>query len=251
MGDPGSDNKDAMAVTHSELKDWLWGPVHEVTVPKFYISKFPITTALWRKVERLPGTNWPMNNKPKFPGDDVPMTCVRWLDAIEFCARLSRATGKHYRFPSEAEWEYACRAGTTTPFAFGETITTEIVNFDRSYECELSKAGLTFGCASPIGHYGVANAFGVYDMHGNVWEWCQDSDHGNYIGAPTDGTAWEDEKGGGRICRGGCWSSELTECRSTSRLFANQYEFNRMGLRVVTTLSGSEESESTLTLGRG
>lgn len=236
MGDPGSDDTDAMKEVVHKLKDWLWGPVHEVTIPKFYLSKFPITNAQWRQVLRLPQIKLPLEDNPKFPGDDVPVTYVRWVDAVEFCARLSVRTGRQYRLPTEAEWEYACRAGTTTPFAFGETITPEIVNFDQSYECELSRQGLTYGCASPVGHYGVANAFGLYDMHGNVWEWCQDSTHGNYVGAPTDGRAWEDDdEYTERVCRGGCWSSVLSECRSTARLFASEYECNRMGFRVALT----------------
>lgn len=237
MGDPGSDGKDAMKASADETKDWLWGPVRSVTIPNFYMSKFPVTNAQWKRVVRLPKINWPLEHNPKFPGDDVPVTYVRWMDAVEFCARLSEATGKHYRLPSEAEWEYACRAGTTTPFAFGETITPKIVNFDKSYECDLSRQGLTYGCASPVGYYGVANAFGLYDTHGNVWEWCQDSIHGNYDNAPSDGSAWVDEEHGGRICRGGCWSSKLTECRSTSRLFANEYESNRMGFRIALTVA--------------
>jgi formylglycine-generating enzyme required for sulfatase activity len=233
MGDPGSEGKDAMSAFHHQLADWLWGPVHEVALPKFFLSKYPVTNAQWRAVARLPQINLPLGkHEPKFPGNNLPVTYVRWIDAIEFCERLSKATSKRYRLPSEAEWEYACRAGTTTPFAFGETITPDYVNFGASYECEKSRQGLTFGCASPVGNYGVANAFGLYDMHGNVWEWCQDASHGNYVGAPSDGTAWEDEQGD-RICRGGCWSSQLAECRSTSRLYANEYESNRMGFRLA------------------
>lgn len=235
MGDPGSDEKNAMLAMSSEMVDWLWGPVREVNIGySFYLGKYPVTNAQWRAVARLPKINLELEpDNSKFKGANMPVTWVRWIDALEFCARLTKKTGRRYRLPSEAEWEYACRAGTITPFAFGETITSDIVNFDGKHQCELSLKGLTYGCATPVGSLGVANAFGLYDMHGNVWEWCQDSFQGNYVGAPSDGRAWEVEEGS-RVCRGGCWSSELMECRSTSRIFASEYEGNRMGFRIVT-----------------
>ncbi|HEC84091.1 MAG TPA: formylglycine-generating enzyme family protein, partial [Thioploca sp.] len=110
------------------------------------------------------------------------METISWHDAVEFCQRLSEKTNREYRLASEAEWEYACRAGTTTPFYFGETITTELANYSMSR-----------GETTDVGSF-PPNAFGLYDMHGNVWEWCADLWHENYNGAPTDGSAWLEEK---------------------------------------------------------
>src|SRR5262249_46060073 len=149
---------------------------------------------------------------------NLPVEQVSWQDAVEFCDRLSRKTGKTYRLPSEAEWEYACRAGTKTPFAFGETITPEIVNYNGKYPYGSAPKGIYRQKTTPVGSVGVANGFGLYDMHGNVWEWCQDVWHGNYKGAPTDGSAWE--SGGDKdiwVVRGGSWIDLGRDCRSAYR----------------------------------
>ena len=145
-------------------------PQHKVTVPEFWMGKYPVTQAQYSAVIG--------KNPSHFKGKNLPVEQVNWNDAIEFCKRLSRKTGKSYRLPSEAEWEYACRAGTTTRYFFGDDLTQQQANFD-----------LNLGKTSPVGTY-PANAFGLHDMHGNVWEWCQDYWHGNYDGAPMDGRAW-------------------------------------------------------------
>jgi formylglycine-generating enzyme required for sulfatase activity len=151
-----------------------------------------------------------------------PVEQVSWHDAVEFCQRLSRYTNRQYRLPSEAEWEYACRAGTTTPFHFGLAISRDFVNCKRNVGMALislpaSLAGLG-GETTEVGSFNVANAFGLYDMHGNVWEWCQDVWHGNYEGAPTDGSAWieggDQER---RVLRGGSWLNVPGGCRSAYR----------------------------------
>ncbi len=146
------------------------------------------------------------------------MENVSWHEAVEFCARLSEKTGRNYRLPSEAEWEYACRAGTTTSFHFGETITPDLVSFSSS-DTYAAEAKTRFRKeTTDVGSFQVANAFGLYDMHGLVWEWCADPWHNNYNDAPSDGTAWE--VGGDahrRVLRGGSWSFSAELCRSASR----------------------------------
>ena len=154
---------------------------------------------------------------------------------MEFSARLSRATGRTYRLPTEAEWEYGCRAGTTTPFAFGETITPELVNYDGLFPYGSAPKAMNREKTTPVGFMGVANAFGLYDMHGNVWEWCMDYWHENYNGAPTDGRSWE--AGGDtryQVLRGGSWYYLASLCRSTNRYGNSPVSRNYdLGFRVV------------------
>jgi formylglycine-generating enzyme required for sulfatase activity len=158
---------------------------------------------------------------------------VRWNDAIEFCQRLSKLTGQVYRLPSEAEWEYACRAGTTTPFHFGETISTDLANYNGDYVYGEGVKGINQGKTTLVGSFKMANAFGLYDMHGNVWEWCQDTWHGNYVGAPTDGSAWTDENDNNyHLLRGGSWILIPQICRSAYRVHIN-YRDGNVGFRVV------------------
>ncbi|PLZ49117.1 formylglycine-generating enzyme family protein, partial [Fischerella thermalis] len=152
--------------------------------------------------------------------------------------RLWKKTGRHYRLPSEAEWEYAARAGTTTPFHFGETITSELANCSSGESSEIKSKYRKE--TTPVGSFGVANAFGLYDMHGLVWEWCADPWHKNYDGAPTDGTVWE--VGGDmhrRVLRGGSWSFSPELCRSASRSWNEADGGLRIcGFRVVATSFG-------------
>ena len=211
-------------------------PQHQVTVGSFYMGKYEVTQAQWRAVARLPKVARDLNSDPsKFKGDNLPVEQVFWEDAVEFCARLSRATGRSYRLPTEAEWEYACRAGTTTPFAFGETITPQLVNYDGDYPYAQASKGTYRETTTPVGFMGVANAFGLYDMHGNAWEWCQDYWHDNYNGAPTDGRAWQtagDTKY--RVLRGGSWSLQAVICRSAARVMGTpDYSSLSFGFRVV------------------
>ena len=154
------------------------------------MSKYPITQEQWRSVAGLPQVKRELKLDPsRFKGDILPVEQVSWLDALEFCRRLSNQAGREYRLPSESEWEYACRAGTTTPFHYGETITTELVNYNGEYPyCDAPK-GENRKKTTPVGQF-PANAFGLYDMHGNVWEWCADDWHDSYEGAPKDGSVW-------------------------------------------------------------
>jgi formylglycine-generating enzyme required for sulfatase activity len=201
-------------------------PQHQVTLKSFYMGKYPVTQAQWQAI---------MGNNPSyFKGEKRPVENVTWEDAKVFCDRLSQRTGQTFRLPSEAEWEYACRAGTTTPFYFGETITPDLVNYDGNYPYGEAPKGKYRKETTPVGSF-RPNAFGLYDMHGNVWEWCEDVWHENYKGAPTDGSVWE--TGGDhsyRLLRGGSWSTLAVWCRAAHRyLLSPDYRYNRIGLRVV------------------
>ena len=218
-------------------------PQHSVTVQPFFIGKYQVTQAQWRFVAHLPQVNKELNPDPSnFKGDGStsltnhrPVEQVSWEDAVEFCDRLSQYTGRTYRLPSEAEWEYACRAGTTTPFHFGETITTDLANYDGDYAYGQGPKGVDRGETTAVGSFGVANNFGLYDMHGNVYEWCQDHWHNNYEGAPTDGSAWLSNKkdSNRRLLRGGSWYNNPGNCRSAYRYYSLDYYDNRIGFRVV------------------
>ena len=227
-------------------------PQHEVTIKPFCMGKYPVTQEQWKAVAVLPQVNRELNADPsEFKGENRPVEQVSWHDAVEFCDRLSRFvedrlsshTKRPYRLPSEAEWEYACRAGTTTPFHFGETITTDLANY-RGTDNEEHKWSGSYGQGSkgiyreettPVGSFGVANAFGLYDMHAQVWEWCADHWHENYEGAPTDGSAWLDDiDNDKRLLRGGSWNNNPEFCRSASRsIFVAGNSYNDLGFRVV------------------
>jgi len=215
-------------------------PQHKVTVKPFFMGKFPITQTQWRCVAALPKVKQSLNPNPsKFKGINRPVENISWHEAVEFCARLSEKTGRTYRLPSEAEWEYACRAGTTTPFHFGETITTEIANCSGSDIHAFEPKSKFRKETTPVGSFQIANAFGLYDMHGLVWEWCADPWHKNYDGAPRNGTVWE--LGGDnnrRVLRGGSWSFNSVLCRSASRSWNESDGGLRIcGFRIVATWS--------------
>jgi eukaryotic-like serine/threonine-protein kinase len=217
------------------------GPPHQVTTTGFNMGKFEVTQAQWRAVASLPKVGRDLDPDPsKFKGDNLPVEQVSWEDAMEFCVRLSEANGRTYRLPSEAEWEYACRAGTTTALAFGETVTPELVNYDGNYPygsaANGSAAKGTYReTTTAAGSAGYPNAFGLYDMHGNLWEWCMDYWHESYSGAPTDGSSWQ--RGGDaslRVLRGGSWYSSASSCRSASRRrLSPDYRDDNLGFRVV------------------
>lgn len=206
-------------------------PQHLVNIQQFCMGKYPVTQAQWKAVAALPQVNRELNPDPSnFKGVNRPVEQVYWYDAVEFCDRLAAHTKRPYRLPSEAEWEYACRAGTNTPFHFGETMTSELANYSQHKTTE-------------VGSFGVANNFGLYDMHGNVWEWCLDDWHDNYEGAPTDGSAWFEnnnffyQKQGNAVLRGGSWTFALQDCRSASRININQTGrdkfLDHIGFRIV------------------
>ncbi len=222
-------------------------PQHLVTVKTFSMGKYPVTQAQWRAVASFTQVNRELKPDPSgFKGDNRPVEQVSWYDCIEFCDRLSNYTKRTYRLPSEAEWEYTCRAGTTTPFHFGETISTDLANYrgTNNEEYKLSGSygkgnkGIYRKETTPVGSFGVANAFGLYDMHGQVWEWCADHWHESYEGAPTDGEAWIDLGDNNQKClqRGGSWYFYPVNCRSACRTFNSPdvvNDDNDLGFRVV------------------
>ena len=184
--------------------------------------------------------------------DQRPVERVSWHDAMEFCRRLNRrlgpATGRFYTLPSEAQWEYACRAGTTTPFAFGETLTTELANYNGTLTYANGPEGEWRFQTTPVGMF-PANAWGLHDMHGNVWEWCLDEWHGRDEEAPVDGSAWlkageakpkqnanegEESNLETRLLRGGSWFNLPGDCRSAYRDHGGPDDaFGLVGFRVV------------------
>ena len=208
-------------------------PQHMVRIKAFFMSKFLITQEQWFAVANLPKIERDLSTSPSyFKGNNLPVEEVSWYDAVEFCARLSNYTGMNFNLPTEAEWEYSCRAGTTTPFHYGETITTNLGNFypKRTYARELigedRKKTTAVGIFPP-------NAFGLYDMHGNLWELCMDDWHDNYKGAPNDGSAWIEEEEMFVIMRGGSWALCRTTSRSAFRLQAKRHDkSNKIGFRV-------------------
>jgi formylglycine-generating enzyme required for sulfatase activity len=241
-------------------------PQHKVNVPPFFMGKYPITQSQWKAIAATAKIDIDLETSPsRFKGDELPVETVNWCQATEFCKRLSRETKREYRLPSEAEWEYACRAGTTTPFYFGETITGELSNYDACNTYANKPNGEYREKTTPVGQF-PQNAFGLYDMHGNVWEWCEDDYHPNYQGALTDGSAWisdpqsklneayipkslrgrfweelsEEEKRAinfytPKVLRGGSWDSFPNYCRSASRDRNNQRDlrYHVIGFRVV------------------
>jgi formylglycine-generating enzyme required for sulfatase activity len=189
-------------------------PRHSVTLGTFALGKYPVTQAQWRAVTALPRVRLKLDPDPShFKGDNRPVEQVNWHEAIEFCARLSVHSGQTYSLPSEAQWEYAARAGTTTPFHFGETLTTDLANYNGEYTFASGSKGVYRQETTEVGSF-PPNGFGLYDMHGNVWEWCLDHWHDNYEGAPADGSAWVT---GGYTLRGGSWFINPGYCRCASR----------------------------------
>jgi formylglycine-generating enzyme required for sulfatase activity/uncharacterized caspase-like protein len=210
-------------------------PQHEVTVAPFLMGQHQVTQAQWRGVAALTKVERDLEAEPSnFKGDDLPVEQVSWDDAVEFCKRLSEYSKREYRLPSEAEWEYACRTGTTSAFHFGDTLTAKLANYDATETYGSGPKGEHRQKTTEVGSF-PANAFGLYDMHGNVWEWCQDHWHDNYQGAPEDGSAWAtagDASTG--LIRGGSWRSNPADCRSAIRSWhARDVRIDGLGFRVV------------------
>ena len=202
------------------------GPQRNVQVRSFFMGRFPVTQEQWRAVATMHPERQNLARSPSyFKGNDHrPVEQVNWYDAVEFCTRLSEQTGRIYRLPTEAEWEYACRAGTTNPFSFGYTILPELANYNSHAFSSKEYSTYNFNGTNPVDYFKISNAFGLSDMHGNVWEWCQDQMHENYINAPKDGSAWEDERkeiDRFRVLRGGSFYTLDKCCRSANRYHNN------------------------------
>jgi formylglycine-generating enzyme required for sulfatase activity len=214
-------------------------PQHPVSVNSFYLGRYPITQAQWKAVTALPQIEIELNPDPShFKGDNRPVERISRYEAKEFCARLTEKTKRLYRLPTEAEWEYACRAGTTTPFHFGENITPDLANYDGNYTYQDGLKGEFREETTPVNHFDFPNAFGLHDMHGNVWEWCEDHWHDDHSEAPTDGKArLAGKKDTNRVLRGGSWNLNPRYCRSAIRFNAPpDLRDHNIGLRVVCSL---------------
>ncbi len=225
--------KFVMGATHTERNAHSYDlPRHRVKLPSFYISKYPITQSQWAAVAALPKVKRDLDPDPShFRGHERPVESVSWLEAVEFCDRISQYTGRRYQLPSEAQWEYACRAGTQTPFHTGETITSQLADYIGTVTYRAEAVGEYRQSTVPVGHFSP-NAFGLHDMHGNVWEWCADrwslddrrvSRKGPVHRAPL------------RTIRGGGWLDQPDKIRSASRSGYTETALNRtIGFRIST-----------------
>lgn len=185
-------------------------PQHPVAIGRFYMARALVTQAQWQAV---------MGRRPaaRFRGDDLPVENVSWVEAQAFCERLSRHAGRAYGLPSEAQWEYACRAGTRTPFAYGDTLAGDLANYCAEHTYRAERPGPYRHMTTPAGAF-PPNPFGFYDLHGNLWEWCADAWHDDYTAAPGGDTPWQargDQDG--RVVRGGSWHDVPAACRSAAR----------------------------------
>jgi formylglycine-generating enzyme required for sulfatase activity len=210
------------------------GPQHWVDVPAFALGQYAVTFDEWDACVAAGGCRHTPDDEGWGHGRR-PVINVSWDDAQAYCQWLSRQTGKTYRLPSEAEWEYACRAGTTTPFWWGDRIDPSLANYDGYYAYAKGPKGERRQQTLPVEGF-QPNPFGLYQMHGNVWEWCQDRWHGSYAGAPTDGSAWEAGKAGEetpRVVRGGSWYGYPRGCRAAFRdRFSAGDRYADLGFRV-------------------
>ena len=226
-------------------------PQRLVTVPSFAIGQFVVTQQQWETIANLQKVKRKLNPSPSYhSGDDRPVERINWFEAVEFCDRLTRLTRKLYRLPSEAEWEYACRAGTTTAFNIGPTIATDFANYRGTDDVRDDRTISGSYGEGPKGNYRgkitpaqtfSANNFGLFDTHGNVWEWCADDWHENYEGAPIDGSVWDaSNDSGSKVIRGGSWDYSPQNCRSAFRnTVAPVVRSNGIGFRVLLPLSAS------------
>ena len=210
-------------------------PIREVKVNEFYMSAFEITQKQWEAVAQMGKIRVDLPPKPAadLVGDNLPVVGITWEEAEEFCQRLSRFTGKIISLPSEAEWEYAARAGTETPFYFGSRVTAEIVNFNAAVDSKEGAKGLRRNRLIEVGSLGVANKYGLYDMHGNAAEWVQDGWEETYEKAPTDGSARVGSPHN-KVIRGGSYVLVAGRVCSTCRAFEGRTMSSELiGFRVV------------------
>jgi formylglycine-generating enzyme required for sulfatase activity len=202
-------------------------PQHLVSVGRFFMARGLVTQAQWRAVTGRAAAG-------RFRGDDLPVENVSWNAAQAFCERLARQSGRAYRLPSEAQWEYACRAGTGSAFHTGPTLSGDLANYCAEHTFQAEPAGPYRHTTTPAGMF-PPNGFGLYDMHGNLWEWCADTWHDDYNGAPlSDAPRQNGGDRAGRAVRGGSWHDVPSACRSAAR---TRYEAGQgddfVGFRVI------------------
>lgn len=206
MGSPSSDSDGGPSE----------GPQHRVKITEpFYIGKYEVTQSQYEAVMG--------KNPSRFKGKNNPVECVSWNDAVEFCRKLSQKEGVTYRLPTEAEWEYACRAGTTTSFHYGDSLSSEQANFDGNYPYGGADKGPYRKRTMAVGSF-KPNVWGLYDMHGNLWEWCNDRYNGSYYKRSSERNPTGPRSGsvgGSRVLRGGSWNNVARLCRSANRIRNN------------------------------
>ena len=208
-------------------------PVHPVYIrPGLWLGQYAVTQAQWLAV---------MGHLPvcRFKGPQAPVESISWEEAAGFCRTLSKKTGRLYRLPSEAEWECACRAGTNSPFAYGETLTTAVANYVGEHLYRQEAPGVYRHGPSPVGSF-PPNVWGFYEMHGNIWEYCADVWQADYQGLTTDSTSRQVGRPAGdktlrwRVARGGSWHEPPSHCRSAVRLQVSENDpLEFYGLRVL------------------
>ena len=218
-------------------------PQHDVVVPPFYLGRYEVTADVWRAVAALPKIQRDLDANPsKRAGDRMPASAITWAEANEFCLRLAKATGRAYRLPTEAEWEYAALGGGTGPYPTGEGTSAAVANVliappESDDEDEDEPAKPFTGAPRVVGSYALTNGFGLFDMDGNLAEWCLDAYHPFYSGAPADGSAWvTDAPDSTRVCRGGSFMTYSETAAVFSRFGIEptvRYEY--FGLRIALT----------------
>jgi eukaryotic-like serine/threonine-protein kinase len=201
-------------------------PQHRVKIKEFYMGQTEINQAQYQAIMG--------ENSASFKGKNRPVENVSWQQAKVFCQKLSLKTGKTYTLPSESQWEYACRAGTTSPFSFGATITTEVANYESEYAYANAPKGTYRRETTEVDKF-PPNAFGLYDLHGNVSEWCEDTWSKNYQNAPTDNkTRTKGKYPDKRVFRGGSWYDNPGSCRSAFRYaWVTDDVSSTIGFRVI------------------
>jgi formylglycine-generating enzyme required for sulfatase activity len=214
------------------------GPQRQVTIAPFAIGKTEVTFEQWDACVTAGGCNGHRPSDAGWGRGSRPVINVSWNDAQAYVAWLSNKTGRTYRLPTEAEWEYAARAGTTTPFSFGATISTAQANYDGDYTYGSGSKGEDRRRTVPAGSL-PANPWGLHEVHGNVWEWVEDCYHASYQGAPTNGRAWVDQSCTARVLRGGSWVNDPGDLRSAGRGWGEpDTRDDNGGFRVARTLLG-------------
>jgi formylglycine-generating enzyme required for sulfatase activity len=219
-------------------------PQHRVTVPPFYMARYPVTQAQWQAIALRNDLKVEKELKPNpahFKGPDLPVEQITWAEAQEFCQRVTKlaqrqVAGEQWecRLPSEAMWEYACRGQMNLAFHFGDNISSNMANYDGNHAYGQGKKGPYLRRTSRVRYFRIANDFGLYDMHGNVYEWCEDFWHKDYRGAPTNGDAYIEGGGRTHVLRGGSWFSNAYYCRSASRhKYFIDTQHDSIGFRVM------------------
>ncbi len=227
----------AMGVPTTDGNEQDFGmPRHDVAVPSFFVGRTEVSSELWRAVAALPKVNRDLDPNPShLDGAGLPASAICFADANEFCLRLARATGRSYRLPSEAEWEYAALGGTNGPFPTGASVDPLVANVAVDPNDPASPRGPKRTGPTPVASFGVSNRFGLFDVDGNLSEWCLDAFHSSYLDAPRDGSAWvAGSTNMRRVARGGSYATLWTAANARKRFgFEPTVRYGYFGLRLA------------------